>query len=74
MHVNGSLPVTWAGNSSLPSLSELVIGFTDVTSKLPPEWGSPTAFQNVASLTIVQSSITGSVSFRISAVAGIAVA
>lgn len=56
----GTLPTSWADNGSFPALTALGIeGGTKMSGILPPEWGSPAAFQQLQYLYIVACTVTG---------------
>ena len=58
----GTLPACWADNGSLPALTVLAISSgTKMSGTLPPEWGSPTAFQQLQYLYVVGCTVTGDV-------------
>ena len=53
------MPPSWGSNGSFAALRTLELGGMGLTGSLPAEWGSPTAWQGLQYLSIVNSSIAG---------------
>ena len=54
----GTLPVSWAGATSFPSLTYLDLEYLMLSGTLPAEYGSRTAFQHLQTLTILHCNLT----------------
>ena len=56
----GTLPACWADEGSFPALQVLGIqSGTKMSGTLPPRWGSPTAWQQLQYLYIIDCPLTG---------------
>lgn len=61
----GTLPDSWADEGSFPALQVLAIqSGTKMSGTLPPEWGSPTAWQQLQYLYIIDCPLTGEYIFH----------
>ena len=56
----GTLPESWGDEGSFPTLRVLIVqSGTKMSGSLPPGWGSPTAWQQLQYLYVVDCSVAG---------------